>query len=66
MVVLFAIPAVVNLSCPVVNMTCIHVIGTWFHQVMWDGYRVTIMVPSKDDPYFTPPKDDPPVVFDGK
>ena len=24
------------------------------------------MVPNKDDPYFTPPKDDPPVMFDGK
>ena len=23
------------------------------------------MVPSKDDPYFTPPKDDPPVAFEG-
>lgn len=39
--------------------------GTWFHQIMWDGHRITIMVPSKDDPYFTPPKDDPPVAFDG-
>lgn len=39
--------------------------GTWFHQIMWDGHRVTIMVPSKDDPYFTPPKDDPPIAFEG-
>ena len=23
------------------------------------------MVPSKDDPYFTPPKDDPPIAFEG-
>ena len=32
---------------------------------MWDGQRVTVMVPSKDDPYFAPPKDDPPVAFEG-
>lgn len=38
--------------------------GTWFHQIMWDGQRIMVMVPSKDDPYFTPPKDDPPVAFE--
>ena len=41
-------------------------VGTWFHQIMWDGQRIMVMVPSKDDPYFTPPKDDPPVAFEGK